>query len=271
MEMQDNEFDKLFRSKLDDFETEPSAGVWPGIASKLEENRRRKILVPFLRIAASIIILVTAGILFIPTKTKVNIKKPHQDKIAKTSQQTIKSGIEKDTSKAIIKSSDAGKSPIALNTANKAVKMHHAKVTDIIYKDGQHEKQQKINATDETLLAATPQKQNDIISNTGPDQPAHITLKQPDNEITSPKVKPVLIATQSPGSTEPDSASLKTKHKVRSLGGFINAMVGKVDKRRDKVIEFTDDDDEESNIIGINLGIIKLKKGNNEQPNHINK
>ena len=31
MDMQDNEFDELFRSKLDEFEMEPSAKVWPGI------------------------------------------------------------------------------------------------------------------------------------------------------------------------------------------------------------------------------------------------
>ena len=30
MDMQDKEFDELFRSKLDEFEAEPSGNVWPG-------------------------------------------------------------------------------------------------------------------------------------------------------------------------------------------------------------------------------------------------
>ena len=48
----------------------------------------------------------------------------------------------------------------------------------------------------------------------------------------------------------------------RSFGGLINAVVGKIDKRKDKVIEFNDDDDDDdgATVTGVNLGIIKIKK-----------
>jgi hypothetical protein len=83
MEMQDKEFDDLFRSKLDGFEVKPSVGVWDNIALDLSAGKRKKILLPFLSIAASIIVLVSAGILFIPQKQNVISKHPVKNKTAK--------------------------------------------------------------------------------------------------------------------------------------------------------------------------------------------
>ncbi len=71
MEMQDNDFDDLFRSKLEGFEAAPSANVWAGIDAELNSKKRKKILVPFLSVAASIIVLVGAGLFFIPQKQPV--------------------------------------------------------------------------------------------------------------------------------------------------------------------------------------------------------
>ncbi len=84
MDMQDKEFDDLFRSKLDGFEAGPSARVWAGIDAELSGKRRKKILAPYLSIAASIIVLVAAGILFIPEKGKVTGKHPVQYNTAKS-------------------------------------------------------------------------------------------------------------------------------------------------------------------------------------------
>jgi hypothetical protein len=58
-----------------------------------------------------------------------------------------------------------------------------------------------------------------------------------------------------------DSLSAKSRPRIHSFGDLVNVLVAKVDKRKDKVIEFTADDDGESNITGVNLGIIKIKKG----------
>jgi hypothetical protein len=45
------------------------------------------------------------------------------------------------------------------------------------------------------------------------------------------------------------------------LGGIINTIVAAVDKRDDKLIEFTDnDDDDGSRVTAVNLGIFKIKK-----------
>src|ERR1700761_2002850 len=84
MEMQDKDFDKLFISKLDNFEMQPSAGVWEGIDRELSADKRRRILIPFLSVAASIVVLVTAGVLFIPKKGTVAVKNPDKETLAAT-------------------------------------------------------------------------------------------------------------------------------------------------------------------------------------------
>src|ERR1700755_697527 len=76
MNMQDKEFDDLFRSRLDDLEVEPSAQVWAGIDATLDGKKRRSII-PMLSIAASIVVLIVAAILFIPKSETIKPgKKP---------------------------------------------------------------------------------------------------------------------------------------------------------------------------------------------------
>src|ERR1700733_1140743 len=75
MKMQDNEFDELFRSRLNDFEVGPSHDVWKTISLELNAGSRRKTLMPILSIAATILVLIAAGILFIPQKTNLKTNK----------------------------------------------------------------------------------------------------------------------------------------------------------------------------------------------------
>jgi len=94
MDMQDREFDDVFRNKLDGFEAEPSAKVWMGIDATLDEKSRKKAIMPWLSIAASIIVLLSAGILFIPKKTSTQhhgegiVKTPPVHAIAQPKQET---------------------------------------------------------------------------------------------------------------------------------------------------------------------------------------
>jgi hypothetical protein len=77
MDMQDKEIDQLFRSEFENFEIEPSQQVWGNITDKLDANKRKKALFPYLSIAASILVMVAIGLYFIP-QVKVNTKKPVQ-------------------------------------------------------------------------------------------------------------------------------------------------------------------------------------------------
>jgi hypothetical protein len=88
MDMQDKEFDKLFSSKLEGLEIEPSAKVWKGINGELSGNKRKS-LIPFLSIAASIIVLIAAGVLFIPKKDSV-VKIPVKKQLAVNNAEKVK-------------------------------------------------------------------------------------------------------------------------------------------------------------------------------------
>ena len=86
MDMQDKEFDELFRAKLDGLETEPSANIWPAIANELDSVKRRKGLAPWLSIAAGIVVLIGIGVFFIPKKTNTGMHPPVKNGVAKTTQ-----------------------------------------------------------------------------------------------------------------------------------------------------------------------------------------
>jgi hypothetical protein len=254
MKMQDKEFDELFRSKLDGFGAEPSAHVWDSIAGELGTARHKKTLMPFISIAASIIVLVAAGILFIPQKINVNSKPPVQNKIAKTTRLV--------TTTQIAKRNDARK----LNEETIAVtgtgRLHPAKEIKYIQVNNSDQTIQKtIPVINESRpeLASLPGKKQDLITAVVPDTDTHIALKQPMEQTSAFITKPALLATKTPVDNKQDAVPVKAKHKIRSLGDLLNVVIAKVDKRQDKFIEFTDTDDE-SDITGVNLGIIKIKK-----------
>ncbi|NNU34327.1 hypothetical protein HK413_09520 [Mucilaginibacter sp. S1162] len=46
MDMQDKEFDKIFNTKFEDFEVEPSAMVWDNIAGELDGKKLNQLLCP---------------------------------------------------------------------------------------------------------------------------------------------------------------------------------------------------------------------------------
>ena len=85
--MQDKEFEELFRAKLDGFETRPSGMVWENITRQLDKKPRYHKLVPYLSIAASVIVLAAASILFIPKKTGIQQKHQPKNTIAQTKRQ----------------------------------------------------------------------------------------------------------------------------------------------------------------------------------------
>ncbi|HTK17928.1 MAG TPA: hypothetical protein VL442_00360, partial [Mucilaginibacter sp.] len=89
MNMQDKEFDDLFRSKLGDFEVQPSAQVWQHIDAEIA-GKRKKGIFPVLSIAASVLILLTAGILFIPKKGAVKRNRPDTNAVAKANSPVVK-------------------------------------------------------------------------------------------------------------------------------------------------------------------------------------
>ena len=117
-----------------------------------------------------------------------------------------------------------------------------------------------INAKPEQqqVLAAGPQKQlppKAVV----PDNSTPLTNKQAPEQVQAYSAQPQIAALPVVAINK-DTVTARTRHGVHSFGDLVNVLVAKVDKRRDKVIEFSPDDDGESHVTGINLGIIKIKK-----------
>jgi len=252
--MQDKEMDELFRSKLDGFEMEPSAKVWPGIAAELNQPRKKNILMPFLSVAASIIVLAGAGLLFIPKKEVVKHK--GQTVVAVTratapvsQAPSIQNAPQAVTGQLIVNHI----SNIALAQHKKATITNTINPVDSIAKPGIN-----IQPAQQQVIANVPQKQQQLKA-VVPDNSTPLIAKQAPDQVADYATQPQIAALPVKPAIK-DTTPVKTRHGIHSFGELVNVLVAKVDKRRDKVIEFSADDDGESHITGVNLGIIKIKK-----------
>ena len=265
MEMQDNEFDDLFRSKLEGFEAAPSANVWAGIDAELNGKIRKKILMPFLSIAASIIVLVGAGLFFIPQKQPVNSYHTVKKGDTKTSQPVVAVVLVKnDSNSAHLKPKPVAGRHKTPASAGSIANLTPAKVVNNIPVKNTPEiigQNTQAKTDDQLAIVSRPQKPNDLNKAVVPDDSTPLSVRQTADIPATFTPKPVVLTTQVPVINNRDIAPVKAKRKIHNLGGLLNAVVAKVDKRDDKIIVFGESDDDDSNVTGVNLGIIKIKKG----------
>jgi hypothetical protein len=257
MKMQDNELDTLFRSNLEDFETEPSARVWQNIDAELKTGKRRVIvLMPFLSVAASIIVLVTAGILFIPHKTRVAQHHPVNNLIARNIPQVKTITVVPATTTPHITpktlTAKAAKYVARLQPAKKYRYMLQPPVANSTINQSQ-----VINQPVQQVIAMAPQILDKNV------QPAKIdTLLIAENSAPAQNIKPATITDIAAPEDKLVAKTNAKKHRIHSFGDMMNVVIAAVDKRKDKIIEFSDTDDDEATITGVNLGIVAVKKQN---------
>lgn len=257
MKTSDKELDDLFNSKLQNLEVEPAANLWQNIDAELDRKPKRKSIIPGLRIAAGILVMLSVGLLFL--RKNEPVKNNLTKKITKVVLQKV------DPNLTQIASLDDKNSMLLLSAKNKVIKealQKRSKNKVVITKSEIIQKQETKLVLTKILAQNKPDEDPVGLQNTPiqsriasvPD--ASISLKlQPETEMPQKLfVKPSLLATE--------SHTIKAKHKrIRNIGDVVNLVMAKVDKRQDKLIEFSDTDDgEESNVTGINLGFISLKK-----------
>jgi hypothetical protein len=255
MDMRDNELDKLFQA-LNDHEIEPSVHVWTGITARLDADKRKRSLVPFLSIAAGIILLVTIGILFIPNAVKVNNQHP-SDKIAKNTSPVNK--INPVASPVDQQNKIAKKVVIAPVNSLASIKNTKVYKGAVPYEKTtiSEQKQDITKPTDEPGLALAA-RGSDLVNPVVPDM--NNAIKPTTDNLPVLENKPQLAAAQLPSVNKTRAAAPVKKHRIRSLGDVFNVMIAAVDKREDKIIEFSNTDEDDATITGVNLGIIKVKK-----------
>jgi cytoskeletal protein RodZ len=256
MNMQDKEFDQIFNSKFEDFEVEPSPMVWGNIADELEGKKGKRGLMPYLRIAAGIIVLLTAGVLFLqkdkPTaqpNNKGTLAANHVKAVAPVITEPAKTQVEptantKQVNRVAVAAVHQPKNTSPVNKIIAPVTNTQPVVKQV----------EPVKADNPQLIAAVTAPIVNPVKATVPD--VHLSPRSTDVTAQAPVERPAVMA-----SNDKAEAPVK-KRGIHNLGGLINALVAKVDKREDKLIEFSDsdDDDTESNVTGVNLGVIKIKR-----------
>lgn len=243
MNMSDKELDNLFHANLDQLEEEPSAELWKEIQAGINHKTRRTTFSWFYRIAASILLVGVGVWLMMPkrpamqeaVKTRKEIKLPVLEKAVE--EQT--SNVEKvATRTALVKSPAANK--IILKHKN-AESQHLVTTKPVVI-----EHAPGTNVQVQTVIADHPEI---------PDLPLASAVF-PVESLS----EPVFKDGHGIEATEIQMMFIKRKQtKVKNLGDLVNLVIAKVDKREDKIIEF-DKHDQEANITGINLGIVKIKR-----------
>lgn len=261
MKMQDKEFDDLFRAKLDDFEMEPHARVWDNIDAELAGKKGKKSIFPILRIAASIIILVTAGILFIPRKKIVKQGRPDKNNVAVN--KVKPSGLKPvDHTPAITPVTKDESTVKVQEPVNRIARIRQSKktvmpATQNVQDMQQIAKTEPVKVEEQPVLAAVSTKTDDI------GEPITLATETPKikqvevDDIPSIQVQPALALAQTPAGKT--AKPVVKKHGIRNIGDLVNLVVDKADKHKGQLKRFTDSDDDESVISMLHFGSARKK------------
>jgi len=251
MKMSDKDLDQLFSSQLADMEIEPSASVWKKIKPEIENKEDAKQgTLTWLQIAAAVVILATAAFMLRPQTGKVALHGEYSAAKVNTSPNGLAITPQANPGLGDIQVSEGtrpeafatpkhryndGRTAVVMPLINKA-DTTHVMIARIEPTETHDAAQQQISqpVTPEVKLINNPQLQNN--------QPVK-TLAA--NNVPVQKETPVA-----------------QKKKIRSLGDLFNVVIAKVDKRPNKIIQFkdNDDDDSEFGVSGVNLGPIQIKK-----------
>jgi hypothetical protein len=111
----------------------------------------------------------------------------------------------------------------------------------------------------ENLLVVQPERPVERLDN----REQTIRDAKPEAQMVIAQVdESIMIAdagSQSPANVQTDEVDSEKKG-IRNAGDLINFVVGKVDKRERKIIQFRTDEDENSSLVSLNLGIIKFNR-----------
>ncbi len=263
--MSDKEFDQLFNAKLTDLEIEPSAELWGKIAPEIPgSNKESSGLMPIMSIAATLVVILAAGLLFRPSTPKVALHGQYnpQQVIAETTPVVKQGEPAVDSYQDLIPEQQIVKQPqqVAVEGKHPGINKIERKIDPVIA--NQVDTIQNMAYTIKQLNITKPDHQdNNTIKTTAPITNAIANVTPKIDPLTNPAKA---IAMNNPQGTKAQDA-VKRK-KIHNLGDLLNVVIAKVDKRDNKIIQFgsgsDEDDDDLLNVTGVNLGPIKVKKQN---------
>ncbi len=253
--MPDNDFDNLFRDKFMNAEVEPSANLWANIEGKLAVKPKRKF--PLMWVAAASVVVVVSALIFTQSGEKIYLQSTTTEVAA------VQPVVAQPVSTVEVASA-------ANDTAPAASPKVHAVANRILAK-------QEVPAA--VLANLVEEPKNNIASVQPSTSNEHLPIKRAEVKaldiVNTANVVPDVNAVSNNDTmmanlgnlADDDTANtaVETNKKgIRNMGDLINYVVEKVDKREKKIIKFNTDDDDNSSIIGLNIGFVKLNKKNNK-------
>lgn len=232
--MQDKEFDQLFRDKFEGAEMQPSADLWNSISEELSAKPKRSL--PVYWMAAAVAVIAVTAALLMPKTEKLKLQAPVAN-IETTS----------DTSAVV------AKTPAQQNYVSTAV-TEKVKSTPLIIAP-----RIKLSSREKELAALQPKSATDRPVIKQPEVAKELAKAEPKEEMPKQEVMIAsadITAHNTDTSTEPEPQENKG---IRNVGDLVNFVVNKVDKREKKFIQF-DTNDDNSSLVSINIGFIRLNK-----------
>jgi cytoskeletal protein RodZ len=245
--IQDKDFDNLFKNTFADAEIEPSRDLWASIESEIEPKKKRIIPVYWFA-AAAVLIVATIG--FLIYKQQNVAPKQFANHVEPKVEQSIKETSGTQDSSVTIQA--------PVNRIEETLPANAKPVTTIastkIKEDVKPVEKQKIVTAPEAV------KQETQVAKV--DEPKKEVLKQKIEEaILKPSEEIVIASNLNQIKTdEPINNNEQLESKgIRNVGDVVNLIVNKVDKRKDKFIQFRTDDDD-SSLASINIGPFRIGK-----------
>ena len=231
--MQDKDFDQLFRDKLADAEMEPSPGLWGDIVKEMEP-RKKKVLPIYWMAAAVAVIAVSVGLLLPESET---IRLQGQGSASIT---------EPVASADIVASRPVKQTRSAIQVPKSTPLVIAPRLTEADVK-------KDFEALQPTTPKLRPVNMEPRIEQSLASQ---IVQEQrlPETEIA---IASAAIPDESNAIAETESTE---RRGIKNVGDLVNYVVERVDKRERKFIKFNTDEDDNSSLVAINIGILKFNK-----------
>ncbi|CAH0253808.1 MULTISPECIES: hypothetical protein [unclassified Pedobacter] len=247
--IRDKDFDQLFKDAFADAEVTPSRDLWSNIESEIAPKKKRIIPIYWLS-AAAVLLIATIGILVYQQQDSTNGDKKLANNTIEKKKPAVRVQTIKDSSATIVAPVEniapvLPVQPKAVSVIAKTKVKHEVKPAV---------EQQRI------VTAPEMQKQETVVAKVV--EPKKDIKAEIEEAILQPKEEVVTALVATPVKTDaPINDNEQSNKGIRNVGDVVNLIVNKMDKRKDKLIQFRTDDDD-SSLASINIGPFKIGKRN---------
>jgi len=244
--IQDKDFDKLFKNAFEDAEITPSRDLWGSIESEIEPKKKR--IIPIYWLSAAAVLLIATLSILVYQQQDTEPKQYANNVTPKVEAPVVTERPAQDSSVSI--ATPVEKVNQVLGVSDKPVTtLAKTRIKDVV----------KPVEIQKGVTATEMQKQEQVIVKVeNPQKDIKIKIEE---AILQPKQETVIASTPAAVKTDDvDNENNQAENKgIRNVGDVVNLIVNKVDKRKDKFIQFRTDDDD-SSLSSINIGPFKFGK-----------